>query len=130
MVATGAAGEEKAAGIDISGTYEIEVEYGSDLPHADRKWFFGSKPDIEFTLTQEGDKIKGEFEGHRDGTIKGRIDGETVTVEFVLEAKGGEYKDGAGTWVVQDDGNLEGDFKIRDQKRGVIRGTLVLTKTD
>lgn len=82
------------------------------VPHADRKWFFGSKPDIEFTLTQEGDKIKGEFEGDRDGTIKGKIDDETVTFEFVLEAKGGEYKDGAGTWIVQDDGNLEGDFKI------------------
>ena len=82
------------------------------MPHADRKWFFGSKPDIEFTLTQEGDKIKGEFEGDRDGTIKGKIDDETVTFEFVLEAKGGEYKDGAGTWIVQDDGNLEGDFKI------------------
>ncbi|MCP4765459.1 MAG: FecR domain-containing protein [Gammaproteobacteria bacterium] len=130
VVATAAASVEKAAGIDISGTYEIEVEYGDDLPHSDRKWFFGSNPDIEFTLTQKGDKIKGEFDGDRDGTIKGKIDDETVTFEFVLEAKGGEYKDGAGTWIVQDDGNLEGDFKIRDQKRGVIRGSWVLTKTD
>ena len=100
------------------------------MPLADRLWFFGADPDIEFILTQEGDKIKGEFEGDLDGTIKGKIDDETVVVEFVLEARGGEYKDGTGTWVVRDDGNLEGIFKIRDQSRGIIRGSWVLTKTD
>jgi hypothetical protein len=125
-----ASSAKKSAEIDISGTYELEVEYGKDMAHADRKWFFGSKPDIEFILTQKGDKVKGEFEGHREGTIKGRIDDETVTVEFVLEALGGEYKDGAGTWIVQDDGNLEGDFTIRDQQRGVVRGRWILTRTD
>ena len=130
VAATAAAVEEKAAGIDISGTYELEVEYDKDLPNADRQWFFGASPDIEFTLTQKGDKIKGEFEGDRDGTIKGKVDDETVTVEFVLEARGGEYKDGTGTWIVQDDGNLQGIFKIRDQKRGIIRGSWVLTRTD
>jgi FecR protein len=130
VIATAAASEEKAAGIDISGIYELEVSYDKDLPNADRIWFFGADPDIEFTLTQKGDKIKGEFEGDYDGTIKGKIDDESVTVEFVLEARGGEYKDGTGTWVVQDDGNLEGIFKIRDQKRGIIRGSWILTKTD
>jgi len=128
--AAAAASEENAAGIDISGIYELEVSYDSDLPNADRQWFFGADPDIEFTLTQEGDKIKGEFEGDLDGTIKGKITDESVVVEFVLEARGGEYKDGTGTWVVQDDGDLEGIFKIRDQSRGIIRGSWVLTKTD
>ena len=116
--------------LDISGTYEIEVTYGKDLPHPDRKWFFGGDPDIEFTLTQKGDKIKGEFSGDRDGTIKGKIDDEEVTFEFVLEAMGGEYKDGAGTWIVQEDGSLEGDFNIRDQQRGVVRGRWILTKIE
>ncbi len=128
--AAAAASEEKATVIDISGIYELEVSYDRDLPLADRLWFFGADPDIEFILTQEGDKIKGEFEGDLDGTIKGKIDDETVVVEFVLEARGGEYKDGTGTWVVRDDGNLEGIFKIRDQSRGIIRGSWVLTKTD
>jgi hypothetical protein len=130
VVAAAPASKEETAGLDISGTYEIKVKYGKDLAHSDRKWFFGSKPDIEFTLTQKGDKIEGEFSGDRDGTIKGRIDDEEVTFELVLEARGGEYKDGDGTWIVQQDGSLKGDFNIRDQKRGVVRGTWVLTKID
>jgi hypothetical protein len=128
--AAAAASEEKAAGIDISGIYELEVSYDKDLPNAERLWFFGADPDIEFTLMQKGDEIIGEFEGDLDGTIKGKIDGDTVAVEFVLEARGGEYKDGTGTWIVRGDGNLEGIFKIRDQRRGIIRGSWVLTKTD
>ncbi|MCP4283234.1 MAG: hypothetical protein GY792_02100 [Gammaproteobacteria bacterium] len=114
--------------LDISGTYEIKVKYGKELAHSDRKWFFGSKPDIEFTLTQKGDKIKGKFSGDRKGTIKGKIDDEEVTFEFVLKARGGELKDGDGTWIVQEDGSLDGDFKIRDQKRGMVRGRWILTK--
>lgn len=129
--ATAAAGDENAAEIDIAGTYEIEdISYGPDLPLADRRWFFGASPDIEFTLTQEGDNIEGEFEGDMDGTIKGKIDGAEVTFEFVLEARGGEYKDGAGTWIVQGDGSLDGDFNIRDQQRGVVRGRWTLEKID
>jgi hypothetical protein len=129
--AAATASEAEAAGLDIAGTYEIEdLSYGSQLPLADRRWFFGANPDIEFTLTQEGDNFEGEFEGDRDGTIKGKIDGEKVTFEFVLEAKGGEYKDGAGTWIVQGDGSLDGDFNIEDRQRGVIRGLWTLEKTD
>lgn len=121
---------EQAAELDISGTYEITVKYGKELAHSDRKWFFGSKPDIEFTLTQKGDKIKGEFSGDRKGTIKGKIDDEEVTFEFLLKARGGEIKDGDGTWIVQEDGSLKGDFEIRDQKRGMVRGLWVLTKIE
>ena len=130
VVAAVPAVEEKTAKLDITGTYEIDVNYGKDLPHAERKWFFGSNPDIEFELTQKGDKIKGKFSGDRDGTINGTIDNKKVTFEFVLEARMGELKDGAGTWTFQEDGNLEGDFKIRDQQRGVVRGRWILTKTD
>jgi hypothetical protein len=118
-----------AAGRDIAGSYEIDdIDYGSDLPLADRRWFFGASPDIEFTLTQDGNDIQGEFDGDRDGTLKGKIDGEVVTFEFVFEALGGEYKDGTGTWVVQGDGSLEGDFSIQDGQRGVVRGTWTLEK--
>ena len=120
-----------AAGRNIAGTYEIDdISYGSGLPLADRRWFFGASPDIEFTLTQDGDNIQGEFEGDRDGTLKGKIDGDIVTFEFVFEARGGEYKDGTGTWTVQGDGSLDGDFNIQDRRRGVVRGVWTLEKTD
>ena len=79
-------------------------------------------------MEQDGDKIKGEFEGDFDGTFKGKIDDETVILDFVLEARGGVYKDGTGTWTVQDNGDLVGKFKIRDQAKGIIRGSWVLTK--
>ena len=121
-------GQQAASVIDIAGEYETEdVEY-RDLPLADRRWFFGANPDLEFTLTQTGDKFKGEFEGDRDGVIEGQIDGKEVTFTFQLDALGGEYKEGAGTWVVQDDGSLKGDFLIRDPQRGVIRGYWTLEK--
>ena len=123
-------GGVSAAPLDISGTYEVEVSYGQELPRADRRWFFGTNPDIEFTFTQKGDKIKGKFSGDREGDIKGKIDDEEVTFEFYLEALGGEIKDGAGTWIVEEDGTLKGDFKIRDQQRGVVRGRWTLTKID
>jgi hypothetical protein len=115
----------------ISGTYEIEVTYSDDLAQADHRKFFGRNPDIEFTLTQKGDKVKGEFSGDRNGSIiKGKIDDEEVTFEFVLEAKGGELKDGAGTWIVQEDGRLKGDFNIRDSQLGIVRGRWILTKIE
>ena len=115
------------AGHDISGTYEIEVSYPG-LPLAERIRFFGADPDIIFSLTQDGDKIKGEFTGDLDGTIEGEIDDEEVTFEFLLEARGGEIKDGTGTWIVQDDGSLKGDFNIRDSRRGIVRGFWTLTR--
>lgn len=115
----------------ISGIYEIEVTYGDELAPADHRRFFGRNPDIEFTLTQKGDKIKGEFSGDRDGTIiKGKIDDEEVTFEFLLEAQGGELKYGAGTWIVQEDGSLIGDFNIRDSGLGIVRGRWILTKIE
>ena len=120
-----------AAPLDISGTYEAEISYGTQMPLAARKGFFGANPDIEFTLTQKGDKVKGEFSGDRNGSIiKGKIDDEEVTFEFVLEAKGGELKDGAGTWIVQEDGRLKGDFNIRDSQLGIVRGRWILTKIE
>jgi len=124
-----AAPSAAAAGRDISGTYEIDdISYGPDLPLADRRWFFGASPDIEFTLTQEGNNIQGEFEGDRDGTLKGKIDGEVVTIDFLFEALGGEYKDGTATWTVQDDGSLVGDFSVQDGQRGVVWGAWTLEK--
>ena len=126
-----ASSQAQVAGRDVSGTYEIDdISYGSDLPLADRRWFFGASPDIEFTLTQQGDNMQGEFDGDRDGTIKGKVDGDVVTFEFLFEALGGEYKDGTGSWTVQGDGSLEGDFSIQDGQRGVVRGHWTLEKTD
>jgi len=127
---TASTGDEQATGLDISGTYEADVTYGSDLPRGFHSDFFGANPDIEFTLTQKGDKIKGEFSGDRDGTIKGKIDDKKVTFEFLLEANRGELKEGAGTWIVQDNGSLKGDFNIRDRDRGIVRGRWVLTKVE
>jgi hypothetical protein len=115
----------------ITGIYEVEVDYGPGLSFADRRKFFGNNPEIEVTLTQKGDKIKGEFSGDRDGTIvKGKIDDEEVTFEFLLEAKGGELKEGAGTWIVQEDGSLKGDFNIRDGQLGIVRGHWILTRIE
>jgi len=126
--AAAAASEGETAEYDISGDYELDdIDY-QDLPLADRKWFFGANPDLDFTLTQEGNKFKGEFSDDRDGTITGEIDGKEVTFNFVLEAKGGEYKEGAGTWVIQDDESLKGDFLIRDQQRGIVRGLWTLER--
>ena len=119
-----------AAPLDVSGTYTAEISYSDQTPMADRRWFFGANPDIEITLTQKGDKIKGEISDDRDGTIKGKIDDEEITFEFYLEALGGEIKDGAGTWTVKEDGTLNGDFKIRDQKRGIVTGHWILTKIE
>lgn len=121
-----------AGTLDISGTYEIEeVDYSKELALGDRIRFFGGSPDLEFTLSQKGDKIKGEFSGDRDGTIiKGKIDDEEVTFEFTLEARGGELKDGKGTWIVQEDGSLKGDFNIRDGRLGIVRGQWILIKIE
>jgi len=119
-----------AAALDVSGTYAAEISYSDDLPMADRKWFFGANPDIEITLTQKGDKIKGEISDDREGPIKGKIDDEEITFVFYLEALGGEIKDGAGTWIVEEDGTLNGDFKIRDPQRGIVRGYWILTKIE
>lgn len=117
--------------LDIAGIYEIEVTYSVELARADRIRFFGTNPDIEFTFTQKGDKIKGEFSGDRDGTvIKGKIDDAEVTFEFLLEAKGGELKDGAATVIVQEDGSLMGDFNVHDGRLGIVRGRWTFTKIE
>lgn len=34
--------------------------------------------------------------------------------------------DNSGTWKTQEDGSLKGDFRIRDQKRGMVRGRWTL----
>jgi len=123
--------DPSAGPLDISGTYEIEVTYSDELAQADRVRFFGRNPDIEFILTQKGDKIKGEFSGDRDGTvIKGKVDDEEVTFEFSLEAKGGELKDGVGTLIVQEDRSLKGHFNISDGRLGVVRGRWTLTRIE
>jgi len=119
-----------AAPLDVSGTYAAEISYSKQTTMADRKWFFGANPDIEITLTQKGRKISGEISDDRDGDIKGKIDDEEITFEFYLEALGGEIKDGAGTWIVAEDGTISGDFKIRDSQRGIVRGYWILTKSE
>ena len=118
--------------LDVSGIYEVEeVNYSNELAPSDRRRFFGSNPDIEFALSQKGDKIKGEFSGDRDGTIvKGKIDDDEVTFKLTLEAKGGELKDGNGTWIVQEDGRLKGDFNIQDTRLGIVRGKWILIKIE
>ncbi len=130
--AAAAGGGDGDGVIDVSGTYEIEdITYTASLPIADRRLFFGANPDIEFTLVQDDDKIRGEFEGDRDGQIfAGEIDGNVVELEFTLEARGGDLKEGAATLTVDDNGNLVGDFRVRDQARGIIRGSWTLEKTD
>ena len=127
VVATEVAGDR-----NVAGTYEIDdISYSATTPLSDRKWFFGANPDIEFELTQEGDQVRGEFSGDRDGRIlKGEIKNDELTIKFYLEALGGEVKDGTATFTVGSDGSLTGDFNVRDQQRGVIRGTWVLEKTD
>lgn len=119
-----------AAPLDVAGTYTAEITYTQQTPKPDRKWFFGANPDIEITLTQKGDKISGEISDDRDGTIKGKIDDEEITFVFSLESLRGEIKDGAGTWIVEEDGTLNGDFNIRDSQRGIVRGYWVLTKIE
>ena len=119
-----------AAPLNVAGTYTAEISYTKQTPKTDRKHFFGAHPDIEFVLTQKGDKISGEFSGDRDGEIKGKIDDEEITVKVYLEAMGGELKEGTGTWIVEEDGTLNGDFKVRDAKRGIVRGYWILTKTE
>ena len=118
------------AGFDVSGTYEIDVTYGSDLPTSDRRRFWGASPDIEFALTQDGDKMSGEFSGDLEGTIKGVVDDDQVTFEFLLEARGGETKSGYGSWTIQDDGSLKGEFNIKDHRLGVVRGRWTLTRVE
>ena len=121
-----------AGTIDISGIYELEeVAYSKELPRADRVRFFGTNPDIEFAFSQKGDKIKGEFSGDRDGTVvKGIIDDEEVTFQFTIKATSGELKEGDGTWMVQEDGSLKGDFNIRDGRLGIVRGQWILIKIE
>lgn len=129
VVAITSANEVEATELNIAGEYETDkVKYDKGLPHAARKYFFGSNADLEFTLRQKGDKIEGEFEGDRDGVIKGKIDDDEVTFTFQLEALGGKLKEGEGTWIVQEDGSLKGDFLIRDQQHGIIRGFWTLVK--
>ena len=130
IVAIFACANVSAEPLNVAGTYTAEISYTKQTPMADRKWFFGANPDIEITLTQKGDKIKGEISDDRDGTIKGKIDDDEITFEFLLEALGGEIKDGAGTWIVEEDGTLNGDFKIRDAQRGIVRGFWVLSKIE
>ncbi len=132
VAAVPAAGVGAAGVLDVAGTYEIDdIDYSSSLPIADRRLFFGANPDIEFTLTQDGDNIRGEFEGDRDGQIfAGKIDGNVIELEFTLEARGGDLKEGAATLTVEDNGNLTGDWRVRDQARGVVRGRWELEKTD
>lgn len=111
----------------VSGTYEIDdIDYSSNTPLSERKFLFGANPDIEFHLTQEGNKISGYFDGDREGKIlKGTIDGNRIEIEFYLEALGGQFKDGTASWTVNEDGDLEGDFTIRGAKH-----RWILEKTD
>lgn len=118
--------------LDVSGFYEVEeVNYSKELAPGDRRRIFGSNPDIEFALSKKGDKIKGAFSGDRDGTfVKGKIDDDEVTFKLTLEAKGGELKDGNGTWIVQEDGSLKGEFNIQDTRLGIVRGKWILIKVE
>ncbi|MEM7293469.1 MAG: FecR domain-containing protein [Pseudomonadota bacterium] len=127
--AAGSGAEEAFSGFDISGDWETDdVDYGQDPPVSERIWFFGASPDLEFTFEQEGNKFTGEMDGDREGTFKGKIDGDEITFEFTLEARGGEIKPGEGKWVVKDDDTLEGDFLIFDSRFGNVRGKWVIER--
>jgi hypothetical protein len=126
---TDSANKEEATGLNIAGDWETDdVEYGLDLPQAAKYYFFGNNADLEFTLSQKGNKFEGEFEGDRDGVIKGEIDDDKVTFTFLLEAKRGELKEGTGFWIMQDDGSLEGEFQINDREHGIVRGFWTLER--
>ena len=118
----------QVGGVDISGKYEIDVSYGDDLPRADHRWFFGTDPDIVFSVEQKGNKISGTFSGDFDGRFKGKIDGDEVEFDLVLEALGGEIKQGIGTWALQPDGTLKGKFELPDKRLGVVSGRWTLTR--
>ena len=118
----------QVGGIDISGKYEIDVSYGDDLARADRRWFFGTDPDIIFTVDQKGNKISGTFSGDFDGRFEGKIDGDEVEFDLVLEALGGEIKKGIGTWALQPDGKLKGKFELPDKRLGKVIGRWTLTR--
>ena len=107
-----------------------EIDYARDIPRNAQRLFFGGDADLEFEFTQKGNKFEGEFDGDREGTIKGEIDDNKVTFTFVLEAKGGELKEGAGYWIMLDDGTLEGKFEIRDREYGIVEGEWILERDD
>ncbi len=116
--------------IDISGTYETEVVYASDLPRDQRKYIFGVTPDLELTLTHEHSRVKGKISGDRKGIIDGIIDDKNVTFDFAFEVRGEGFIEGTGAWIVQQDGTLVGDFRIKDSKYGIVRGSWTLTKRE
>ena len=111
-----------AAPIDVSGTYTAEISYSKQTPMADRRFFFGANPEIELTLTQKGDKIRGKISGDRDGDFKGKIDDEEITFEFYLEVRGSEIKDGAGTWIVAEDGTIAATSRFEIHKEVLLEG--------
>ena len=116
--------------INVSGTYETEIEYPIDLPRSQRKFIFGVTPDLEITLIQKNHNLKGKISRDRKGIIEGKINDKTVTFEFAYELEGEGWIEGSGTWIVQEDGTLKGDFKVRDSKYGIVPGVWTLTKSD
>ena len=127
---TPAADTSASEEINIAGNWETadEIEYGKGIPRSLHKYLFGGDADLEFEFEQKGDKFTGEFDGKREGTMKGRIDDNMVYFTFVLEAKGGELKEGDGTWTYTDEGTLEGDWRIRDREWGIVRGRWILVR--
>ena len=122
--------KESGTFIDIDGDWETvdEVEYGSDLPQAAKRHFFGNDSDLEFSFRQKGNKFEGEFDGDREGVLKGVIDDNKVSFTFELEARGGEIKDGKGFWILKEDGTLDGEFEIADRDHGIVRGFWILER--
>ena len=116
--------------INVSGVYETEIEYPIDLPRSQRKFIFGVTPDLEITLTQTNQDLKGKISRDRRGIIEGKVDDKTVTFEFAYELAGEGWIEGSGTWVIQDDGTLKGDFKVRDSKYGIVPGIWTLTRSE
>ena len=130
IIATFICANVSAEPIDVAGTYTADISYTKQTPMASRRFFFGANPEIELTMKKKGNKLKGQLSGDREGDFKGKIDDEEITFEFYLKVRGDEIKDGAGTFIIQEDGKLEGDFKIRDSQKGIVRGFWTLTKNE
>ena len=121
---------EELPNINISGTYNSEITYTESTAKKSRRWYFGTYPDIQVRIGQNGDLVIAEMEGDRSGHIKGTLEGNTVTFEFDLKVPGGSAKFGTGQWLLNtDQTTLKGTWEIRHSGK-LNEGNWNLTKVD
>jgi hypothetical protein len=74
-----ASGTWKAKKIDVTGTWNVEIDLN------------GNQGTPKFTLKQEGEKLTGKYKGQfGEADVKGRVTGDEI--EFSFEAQGSEIK--------------------------------------